>query len=94
MQKKYGFDQNDTIDILYCKGWDHGYPFSTNFNPRINLREVSSPGAYYENGKWITIPAMSSKGEYEFDGVGKKDIYILHKDYSLEKLTSFSYDDF
>ena len=37
---------------------------------------------------------MSIKGEYEFDGVGKKDIYILHKDYSLLKLTSFSYDDF
>lgn len=60
----------------------------------INLREVSSPRAYYENGKRITIPAMSIKGEYEFDGVGKKDIYILHKDYSLLKLTSFSYDDF
>ena len=68
--------------------------FSIKFNLKINLREVSSPRAYYENGKWITIPAMSIKGEYEFDGVGKKDIYILHKDYSLEKLTFFSYDDF
>ena len=47
MQKKHGFDQIDTIDILYCNGRDHGYPFSTNINPRINLREVSSPGAYY-----------------------------------------------
>lgn len=76
--KKHEFDQIDTIDILDCNGGDHGYPFATNFNPEINLREVSSPGAYYENGKWITIPAMSIKGEYDFDGVGKKDIYLLH----------------
>ena len=46
--------------------------FSIKFNLKINLREVSSPRAYYENGKWITIPAMSIKGEYEFDEVGKK----------------------
>ena len=45
--KKHGFDQIDTIDILYCNGRDHGYPFEKNFNLRINLREVSSPGAYY-----------------------------------------------
>ena len=47
MQKKHGFDQIDTIDILYRNGRDHGYPFLAKFNPRINLREVFSPGAYY-----------------------------------------------
>ena len=47
VQKKHGFDQIDTIDILYCNVRDHGYPFAKNFNLRINLREVSSPGAYY-----------------------------------------------
>lgn len=76
--RKHEFDRIDQIDILDCNGGDHGYPFATNFNPEINLREVSSPGAYYEDGKWITIPAMSIHGKYTFDGVGEKDIYLLH----------------
>ena len=75
--KKHYFDEIHTIDILDCNGGDHGYPFATNFNPEINLREVSAPGSYLENGKWVEIPAMSIKREYEFEGVGKKDMYLL-----------------
>lgn len=75
---KHHFDTIDTIDILDCNGGDHGYPFATNFNPEINLREVSAPGSYWENGKWIEIPAMSIHGEYDFKEVGKKDMYLLH----------------
>lgn len=76
--KKHYFDEIHTIDILDCNGGDHGYPFATNFNPEINLREVSAPGSYMENGKWIEIPAMSIKREYNFEGVGMKDMYLLH----------------
>ena len=76
--QKHYFDEIHTIDILDCNGGDHGYPFATNFNPEINLREVSAPGSYWEDGKWIEIPAMSIKREYEFEGVGKKDMYLLH----------------
>ncbi len=76
--KKHLFDRIDTIDILDCNGGDHGYPFATNFNPEINLREVSAPGSYIENGKWAEVPAMSIKREYDFDGVGRKDMYLLH----------------
>ncbi len=75
---KHEFDSIDTIDILDCNGGDHGYPFATNFNPEINLREVSSPGSYWENGKWVEIPAMSIKREYNFEAVGDKDMYLLH----------------
>ncbi len=75
---KHQFDTIETIDILDCNGGDHGYPFATNFNPEINLREVSAPGSYWENGRWIEIPAMSIKREYNFDGVGDKDMYLLH----------------
>ncbi len=75
---KHEFDQIDTIDILDCNGGDHGYPFATNFNPEINLREVSAPGSYWENGRWIEVPAMSIKREYDFDEVGMKDMYLLH----------------
>ncbi len=76
--KKHYFDEIHTIDILDCNGGDHGYPFATNFNPEINLREVSAPGSYVENGKWVEIPAMSIKREYNFEGVGQKDMYLLH----------------
>ncbi|MCQ2083616.1 MAG: saccharopine dehydrogenase family protein [Bacteroidaceae bacterium] len=76
--QKHYFDQIETIDILDCNGGDHGYPFATNFNPEINLREVSAPGSYWENGKWIEIPAMSIKREYNFEQVGMKDMYLLH----------------
>lgn len=75
---KHYFDEIETIDILDCNGGDHGYPFATNFNPEINLREVSAPGSYWEDGKWIEIPAMSIKREYDFPEVGKKDMYLLH----------------
>ena len=76
--KKHEFDTIDTIDILDCNGGDHGYAFATNFNPEINLREVSAPGSYWENGHWVEIPAMSIKREYNFDQVGDKDMYLLH----------------
>ena len=76
--KKHEFDTIDTIDILDCNGGDHGYAFATNFNPEINLREVSAPGSYWENGHWVEIPAMSIKREYDFDKVGQKDMYLLH----------------
>lgn len=76
--KKHYFDRIDTVDILDCNGGDHGYAFATNFNPEINLREVSAPGSYWEDGRWIEIPAMSIKREYDFPQVGKKDMYLLH----------------
>lgn len=75
---KHEFDEINYIDILDCNGGDHGYAFATNFNPEVNLREVSAPGSYWENGHWIEIPAMSIKREYEFDQVGQKDMYLLH----------------
>ena len=75
---KHEFDEINYIDILDCNGGDHGYPFATNFNPEINLREVSAPGSYWEDGHWVEIPAMSIKREYDFDQVGHKDMYLLH----------------
>lgn len=75
---KHYFDEIHTIDILDCNGGDHGYPFATNFNPEINLREVSANGSYWENGHWVETEPMEIKREYEFAGVGKKDMYLLH----------------
>ena len=75
---KHYFDEIYYIDILDCNGGDHGYPFATNFNPEINLREVSANGSYWENGKWVETKPMEIKREYNFDGVGQKDMYLLH----------------
>lgn len=75
---KHYFDEIEYIDILDCNGGDHGYPFATNFNPEINLREVSANGSYWENGSWVETEPMEIKRVYDFPEVGKKDMYLLH----------------
>lgn len=75
---KHYFDEIETIDILDCNGGDHGYPFATNFNPEINLREVSANGSYWENGRWVETKPMEIKRVYDFPQVGQKDMYLLH----------------
>lgn len=75
---KHYFDEIHTIDILDCNGGDHGYPFATNFNPEINLREVSANGSYWEDGHWVETRPMEIHRTYNFDGVGEKDMYLLH----------------
>ena len=75
---KHEFDEINYIDILDCNGGDHGYPVATNFNPEINIREVSANGSYWEDGHWVETKPMEIKREYDFDGVGMKDMYLLH----------------
>ena len=82
---KHEFDEINYIDILDCNGGDHGYPFATNFNPEINIREVSANGSYWENGKWVETKPMEIKRVYDFAEVGKKDMYLLHHE-ELESL--------
>ena len=76
--QKHLFDEIHVLDIIDCNAGDHGQPFATNFNPEVNLREVSAPGSYWEDGHWIEIPAMSIHREYDFPQVGRKDMYLLH----------------
>lgn len=83
--QKHYFDEINYIDILDCNGGDHGYPFATNFNPEINIREVSANGSYWENGGWVETKPMEIKRVYNFDGVGEKDMYLLHHE-ELESL--------
>ena len=82
---KHHFDEIHYIDILDCNGGDHGYSFATNFNPEINIREVSAKGSYWENGHWVETEPMEIKREYDFDQVGHKDMYLLHHE-ELESL--------
>lgn len=85
---KHYFDEIHYIDILDCNGGDHGYPFATNFNPEINIREVSADGSYWENGGFVETKPMEIKREYDFEGVGVKDMYLLHHE-ELESLALF-----
>jgi len=82
---KHHFDEIEYIDILDCNAGDHGYPFATNFNPEINIREVSANGRYWENGEWIETKPMEIKRVYNFPEVGEKDMYLLYHE-ELESL--------
>ena len=85
---KHHFDEIHEIDILDANGGDHGYPFATNFNPEINIREVTAKGSYWENGRWVETEPMEVKREYIFEGIGKKDMYLLHHE-EIESLAKF-----
>ncbi|WP_373036037.1 saccharopine dehydrogenase family protein [Sulfurimonas sp.] len=76
--QKHYFDEIHYIDILDCNAGDHGYPFATNFNPEINLREVSSKGRYWENGEWIETEPMEIMQVWDYPEVGPKDSYLLY----------------
>ncbi len=75
---KHEFDEINYIDILDCNAGDHGYPFATNFNPEINIREVSAKGSYWEDGHWVETEPMEIKRVYDFPEIGEKDMYLLH----------------
>lgn len=85
---KHHFDEINYIDILDCNGGDHGYPFATNFNPEINIREVSAKGRYWENGEFIETEAMEIKRVYDFEKIGQKEMYLMYHE-ELESLAKF-----
>jgi saccharopine dehydrogenase (NAD+, L-lysine-forming) len=84
---KHQFDEINYIDILDANAGDHGYPFATNFNPEINIREVTAQGSYWENGHWVETEPMSIRRTYNFPEIGLKDMYLLHHE-ELESLAN------
>ena len=83
--QKHYFDGIRSIDIVDANAGDHGYPFATNFNPEINIREVSAKGSYFENGRFIETEPMEVRRVYDLPEIGPKDIYLLHHE-ELESL--------
>ena len=73
------------LDILDCNGGDHGQAFATNFNPEINIREVTAPARHYANGEWVETPAMQVKTQFDFDQVGTRNAYLMYHE-ELESL--------
>lgn len=86
--KKHLLDTIRTLDILDCNGGDHGQHFATNFNPEINIREITAPARHWENGDWVETPALSSRQVFEFDQVGAKNMYLMYHE-ELESLVKF-----
>ena len=80
------FDEIHYIDIMDCNAGDHGYAFATNFNPEINLREVSANGRYWEEGKWIETKPLEIRLDWEYPEVGVKPSYLLYHE-ELESLS-------
>ncbi len=75
---KHYFDEIHTIDIMDCNAGDHGHPFATNFNPEINIREVTAKGKYYENGQWIETDPLSVHKPFDFPQVGVREMYLMY----------------
>lgn len=82
---KHHFDEIHTLDILDANAGDHSYPFATNFNPEINIREITANGRYYKDGQWVETQPLEIKKVYDFPQIGEKDIYLLYHE-ELESL--------
>ena len=76
--QQYLFDEISYIDILDCNDGDHGYAFATNFNPEINLREVSSNGRYWQDGMWYETRPMEIMIKWDYPEIGVRDSYLLY----------------
>ncbi|MEM7769989.1 MAG: saccharopine dehydrogenase family protein [Cyanobacteria bacterium P01_E01_bin.6] len=84
---KHFFDEIHTLNIIDVNGGDHGYPFATNFNPEINIREVTAESQHWENGAFVTTPAMSLNQKFTCpENVGQYTIYRMYHE-ELESLT-------
>jgi saccharopine dehydrogenase (NAD+, L-lysine-forming) len=75
-----------TLDILDCNGGDHGQAFATNFNPEINIREITAPARHWEKGAWVETPALAHKQAYAFPEVGERNMYLMYHE-ELESLS-------
>ena len=83
--QKHLFDEIHAIDIVDCNGGDHGHPFATNFNPEINIREVTAKGRYWEDGAWRETEPMAESRSFVFPQIGERRMYLMYHE-ELESL--------
>ena len=82
---KHHFDEIHYLDIIDCNAGDHGKPFATNFNPEINIREITQKGKFWHNGDWHEIEPMSIHMPIDYPNIGPKESYLLYHE-ELESL--------
>lgn len=82
---KHFFDELHYLDIVDCNAGDHGKPFATNFNPEINIREITQKGKYWENGKWVETNPFEFKKNLDYPNIGPRPSYLLYHE-ELESL--------
>ena len=82
---KHHFDEIHYLDIVDCNAGDHGKAFATNFNPEINIREVSQRGKYWENGQWIETEPHEIHMPLNYPEIGPKESYVIYHE-ELESL--------
>ena len=76
---KHHLDEIQEIDIIDANAGSHGQPFATNFNPEINIREVTAPCRHWEDGRWVETPALTTRRSYDFpEGIGPMAIYRMY----------------
>lgn len=82
---KHYFDEIHYLDIVDCNAGDHGHPFATNFNPEINIREVTQKGKYWENGQWVETEPHQFMKQLTYPGIGPRNSYLIYHE-ELESL--------
>ena len=82
---KHYFSDMEYLDIVDCNGGDHGKAFATNFNPEINIREITQNGRYYQDGKWVTTGPLEIHKTLTYPNIGERDSYLLYHE-ELESL--------
>ncbi|MBF0233937.1 MAG: saccharopine dehydrogenase family protein [Desulfamplus sp.] len=84
--QKHKFDEIHELDIIDCNAGSHGQHFATNFNPEINIREITQRGRFWDHGDWIETDPLSWSMNYNFpEGIGEKKCYLLYHE-ELESL--------
>jgi saccharopine dehydrogenase (NAD+, L-lysine forming) len=75
---KHHFDEIHFVDIMDCNAGDHGHPFATNFNPEINIREVTARGKFWEEGQWKETEPLSVHKAFDFPRIGPREMYLMY----------------
>jgi len=82
---KHHFDEIRYLDIVDCNAGDHGKPFATNFNPEINIREVTQRGKYWEDGRWVETEPHEIHKPFHYPNIGPRESYLIYHE-ELESL--------
>ena len=82
---KHHFDEIEVLDIVDCNAGNHHKAFATNFNPEINIREITQKGLWYKDGEWIETDPLSIHKPLTYPNIGPRESYLMHHE-ELESL--------